>query len=371
MEKQQLSHFQFIAILLWSVMGTGILTLPWAIGQFVIRDSWISALMLLFVPVLASGVALLFVRTFPGQSLVEGLMTALGPWFGRAGALWFLIWLFLLNAMVLRELLVYVENSILPYTPINILSGLAVVAMAYVTASKIEVIGRIAAFFTPTAFLITAVLLALAVPHMDFSRLLPVFADGWRPVLRGSVIPWSWAAETLSALQFATALSNKGKFIGRDFLIVGLLMTILGGMAEVVITSVLGEQRINSLFPILEVVRTIQFSEFLERLDPLYVMGTTLLILIKVAVYNYSFCTGMEQVFRLKSYTAVVWGGVLPLWAASLFFWRDSASLAEYILFTVPVYYIGTMFGLPVLAVVVQWIRQHWVHSVGGLSPES
>lgn len=148
-------------------------------------------------------------------------------------------------------------------------------------------------------------------------------------------------------------------------------MTILGGMAEVVITSVLGEQRINSLFPILEVVRTIQFSEFLERLDPLYVMGTTLLILIKVAVYNYSFCTGMEQVFRLKSYTAVVWGGVLPLWAASLFFWRDSASLAEYILFTVPVYYIGTMFGLPVLAVVVQWIRQHWVHSVGGLSPES
>lgn len=371
MREQQLSHFQFVAILLWSVMGTGILTLPWAIGQFVTRDSWMSALMLLFVPALAAGVAVLFVRTFPGQSLVEGLMTALGPWIGRAGAMWFLIWLFLLSAMILRELTLFLENSVLPYTPLNILSGLAVVVTVYLTSSKIEVIGRIAAFFTPTAFLITAILLALVVPHMDFSRLVPVFADGWRPILRGSVLPWAFAAETLSALQFATALPNKGKFVGRNLLIVGLLMSVLGGAAEVVITSVLGEQRIYSLFPILEVVRTIQFSEFLERLDPLYVMGTTFLIVIKVAIYNYSFCTGMELVFRLKSFTTVVWASALPLWAASIFLWRDSASLAEYMLFTVPVYYVGTTFGLPVLAVAVQWVRKHWLHSLNGLSPES
>lgn len=368
---QQMSRFQFISILLWSVMGTGVLTLPWSIGQFVSRDAWMSALLLFVVPVLAGVVSTLFVRMFPGQSLVEGLIEALGPWVGRALSLWFLVWLLLLSAMILRELTLFLETTVLPKTPLYVLSAMATLPLTYLVLNRIEAIGRMAAFFTPLALLVTGGLLSLAIPHMDFRHLLPVLADGWRPVLRGGVVPWAWASETLTALQFVNALGGKERLVWRDFLIVGALMALLGGLAEVVITSVIGEQRVYSMFPILEVVRTIQLSEFLERLDPFYVMGVTSLIVIKTASFQYSFCTGLEQVFGLKSYASVVWVSGFLIWSGSIFFWKDSATLAEYMLFTVPVYYIGTMFGLPILAVLAKWMRQYLFRSIGSLTPGS
>lgn len=364
--RQQLSHFQFAAILFWSVMGTGILTLPWATGQFVIRDSWMSALLLFVVSAFAAGIAVLFVRTFPGQSLVEGLLRAFGPWFGRLWSGWFLLWLLIFTPLVIRELTVFLEVTVLPETPLYVLSGLAVVATAFLASSGVEVIGRIAVLITPVALLGTFLLALLAMPHMDMSRLTPILADGWRPVWRGALVPWAWAAETLTGLQFISALTGNRTRVGRVYILAGLMMAVLGAVAEVVITSVLGYQRSYSLFPILEVVRVIQYGEFFERFDPLYVMGATILIIVKGSIFLYSFCSALEQTTRLKSYRSIVWGSAFPVWAASIFLWNDSATLAEYMLFTIPVYYLVTFFGLPVLAILTERLRQLFVRSTGG-----
>lgn len=163
--RQQLSHIQFAAILFWSVMGTGVLTLPWAIGQFVIRDSWISALWLFLIPMFAAGIGILFVHTFPGQTLVEGLLRAFGPWLGRLWSVWLLLWLLLFTPMVIRELTLFLEVTVLPQTPLYVLSGLAVVATAYLASAGLEVIGRVAVLITPIA-LIGTFALSLLVIHI-------------------------------------------------------------------------------------------------------------------------------------------------------------------------------------------------------------
>jgi len=341
-------------------MGTGVLTLPWAIGQFVVRDAWLSGLLIILVPIVVAMLVTWYVRVFPNQSLVEGLQTALGPWLGRLLALWFLLWLYLLTAMIVREMTFFLEETVLPRTPIYVLSGLFVLPVAYAVAEGIETMGRVAEIITPLAFVITGALFLFALPQADFRQLTPVLADGWRPVWRGAVLPWTWSVELVTVLQFVTTVKNAPKTIAKYLLLSGALMAVLGVFAEVMVTSVLGYQRTSAMFPVLEVVRTIHVGKFFERFDPLFVMGATALIVVKTSVFHYSMVTGLQQVFKLPSEKSVVWSSALAVWAGSIFLWRDSADLGDYMIFTVPAYYLGTMLLLPLLASSVQSVRRKW-----------
>ncbi|OFW80336.1 MAG: hypothetical protein A2201_12855 [Alicyclobacillus sp. RIFOXYA1_FULL_53_8] len=360
MVKQQLSAFELISLLIWAVMGTGVLTLPWAIGQFVVRDAWISGLLIIVIQIIVAMLVTWYVRVLPNQSLVEGLQTALGPWLGRLLAVWFLLWLYLLNAMIVREMTLFLEETVLPRTPIYVLSGLFVLAAAYAVSQGIETMGRVAQLLTPFAFVITAALFVFALPQADFHQIAPVLADGWLPVWRGAVLPWTWSVELVTVLQFVTTVKNAPKTLGKYVLLSGALMALLGVFAEIIITSVLGYQRTSAMFPVLEVVRTIHVGQFFERLDPLYVMGATVLIAIKTSVFQYAMVTGIQQVFKLQSGKSVIWSGALAVWAGSIFLWRESADLGNYMIFTVPTYYLSTMLLLPLCASGVQTVRRKW-----------
>lgn len=353
-----ISRLQFIYLMTWLIMGTGVLTLPYSISQFVVRDAWMSAVLIFAMPLVASGITALYIRTFSTRPLVEGFHTAFGPWLGRLASMWLLVWLYALLCMIVRELCVFVEVGVLPQTPIYVISALVVFPVAITTSWGFEVMGRLSEILTPLAVIVTLALFGLAVQHADIHRLTPVLADGWTPVLRGTVIPWTWAMELVIALQFVQSLSNGGRYLTKDLLIVGAVLMTIGVVAEVTITSILGPQRTYSLFPILEVIRTIRYGDFLERLDPLYVMGVTSLILLKLSTFQYAWLSGLQQWLRCSSYRPLVWSGAFAVWTGSLFLWPDAPTMDEYILFTLPGYFAVTLIVLPLAAIVVYRIRK-------------
>ncbi len=64
---------------------------------------------------------------------------------------------------------------------------------------------------------------------------------------------------------------------------------------------------------ILEVVRSIRIGRNLERLDTLYILAVMTTILIKLSVFQYAWCEGMKDVFKLSSHRIVTLSGGLTM----------------------------------------------------------
>ncbi|CAB3390902.1 GerAB/ArcD/ProY family transporter [Kyrpidia spormannii] len=354
MHTQQLSRVQFVMLSIWLFLGTGFLTLPFAIGQFTVRDAWIVPF--LFIPqgVIVAGVITWFRQTFPGQSLVEGCHTAFGPWWGRIPSLWFLIMTLVVECFVLREVGLFLTTTVLPSTPEYVVDMVFMIPVGYAVYQGVEVIGRMGETITPIGMGITLIMSLLSMQYADLSHYHPVLADGWTPVLRGSIVVWMYAWLLIFVLQLGGAVQRAGK----DLLMAVLIITLGGFIAEPTITMVLGPSAAYSLYPILEVVRTIRIADFLERLDTFYVMGVVTGIFLQCSLIHYAFATGVGQWIGLRSYRPVVWSGAALVWVGSIFLIRDEAMFLDYVRYVGWGYLTLTGIGIPGLAVVVHRWRQ-------------
>lgn len=341
-------------------MGNGILFLPSALAQFVVRDGWMSAILLIISTSFLAGVAALYVRTFSSHSLVQSLIIALGPWLGRFLGIYYLLWLSISTCMFLRKFTFYVEDTILPQTPSYVLAGLFIIPIAYATWHGIEVIGRLAEILTPLAMLVTAGLSVLMMRHMDFTHITPILADGWTPVLRGAVIPWRFSTELMLCLMFLPNVKDPSKSLGKNLFLIGLVLTVSGVFAEVLIVGILGQQVTFSEYPILEAVRTIQLGAFLSRLDPLYAMGTVSILILKLTIYQYAWFLALKDLLHLPSYRPIVTSGTFALWAGSMILFHDLPSLDRYGIDTVPAFFASALVLLPLLSILTMAIRK-WI----------
>ncbi|MDI3257660.1 MAG: endospore germination permease [Kyrpidia sp.] len=355
--RPQLSRLQFVFLSTWLILGTGILTMPFAIGQFVVRDTWLVPFLFPLGGVIVTGVIVLFRWTFPRQSLVEGCHTAFGPVVGRAVSLWWLYLMFVTECFVLREAAIFINTTVLPSTPNYMVTAIFMIPVAYAVYQGVEVIGRTAEIITPIGIGVILILFFLAMQHADPSYLQPVLADGWRPVLQGSVMIWAYAWEFLFVLQ----LGEEGRQlrVGKELLVTILILTLAGVVAELTVTLVLGPSLRSTIYPLLEVVRSIRIGDFIERLDTFYVMGVITTIFLKLSLIHYAFANGISQWFGLRHYRPAVWSGGAAVWTGSLFFIHNNIALLNIILYTVWGYFTFTGMVIPPLAVAVQrWRRR-------------
>lgn len=341
---------QYMYLMLWLTLGTGITVLPFSIAQFTVRDGWMVPLFYFFGVLLVIGVAVLFIRTFPNQSLMNGLETAFGPWVGRALGMWLVIWLLVHSGMLLRELSVFVEITSLPRTPLYLITATIVVPIAYSVFHGIEVMGRLSEFITPISILLALTLALLALQNVDFSQLRPVLADGWTPVLRASVLPATFPFQFLVSLQFVKSL-NGGKTMAKDLLFVGVFLLITGALIEGIIISILGPAVSYLSLPVGEAVRGIRIGEFVQRLDTIYVMGAIATMALKIMVFVYVMSSILKDMFRLPTTRHVAWSAGIASWTANVVLFHNAVDLNEFVMYTTPAYYGFTLVGLPLLAV--------------------
>ncbi|EJY54792.1 spore germination protein [Alicyclobacillus hesperidum URH17-3-68] len=355
----RISRTQLITALIWCVVGTGIVAIPTAIAQFTVRDAWISTMLFSIGGGLVALVTAVFTRFFPKRSLTHALVDALGPWVGRAFAIWFLAGLYITNCTVVREAEVFIGTTILPKTPEYVLGAFALVAVVYAVYMGIEVVMRDAEFITPLVMLIAPILFVLSMQHMDIHEVLPVLADGWTPVLRGGVVSiLVYALEMIIVLQF-NPFVYRSQSVARDICIATVIITVVLTTFTILTIGVVGSSTQYLSYPVLEAIRTIRVGRFLERMDTLYVIAVITTIFIKMAVCHYAWCTGMKDVFRLSSHRVTVFPGALLVWGGANVLFADADDVQQFIFYTGPAYAVCTLLLMPMLAVFVHRVRRN------------
>lgn len=116
--REQISRLQLFYLITWVVLATGYLTLPFVIAQFTIQDGWLVPFPFVVGVWLIFSLSITFTRHFPQQTMTEGLKHALGSFIGSIFSSALFLWLFILTCTVTRELVTFVDVTILPHTPI-------------------------------------------------------------------------------------------------------------------------------------------------------------------------------------------------------------------------------------------------------------
>ncbi len=87
-------------------------------------------------------------------------------------------------------------------------------------------------------------------------------------------------------------------------------------------------------------------------------MGVMSTVLIKLAVFHYAWCEGMKDVFKLSSHRIVALSGGLLVWAGSIACFRSTEDVDHFMTSVAPAYFVVTLAGIPILAVMVMAFRK-------------
>jgi len=353
MRNEKIANHQ-LWFILFIVHSTILLSLlPCLTSADALQDAWISCLMSLAGSVVFVLLISLLSIKFPDMTVIEYSQLLLGRWLGKLLGLVF-IWLFLERAVL--DLQIYgnlLETGFLPNTPLIFLTGTMVLVCIICVYQGIEIIGRVTDFLF-FIFLIAIIdVIIVSLRDVDLRNLQPVMARGWAPVVRGA---WSPLAIISHAwvLGMLTPLTIEPKKVVRTILTAVGISGIALSIAVFVTIGVLSPQEgARATFPLLTLMRSIQVTEFLERMEILLVFAWGLGLFITVTVFLYSGVKGLSQVLNLKDHRIILWPvGVIILFL-SIHGFEDIFSLYD---FLKPATFVPYSIGLLVLTLGLFWL---------------
>ncbi|WP_062305331.1 GerAB/ArcD/ProY family transporter [Alicyclobacillus sendaiensis] len=343
----QVSRYQLILMLIWTVLGTGIVTMPGTIAQFTLRDAWIAGFGLMLGAGMCAVIALAHVRLFPGRTLTQAAIDALGPVIGRAYGIWFLAYGFVTLATIGREMSAFIGISVLPNTPDFLVSAIAFAVSMYLAYLGIEVVARVNEFILPLAAVVSPVLFLLAARLFDPSPFQPFLGDPAVDAWRAAVVPaFAYGLEFAIALQWVPALRTP-RTLPWDIVIAGAISAVALSALVTLTVGVLGEPARYLNYPVLELVRAIRQGKFVERLDTLYVMGVSITLVLKLATFQLAVGEAVKDVSGSHERTWIPVPVALLGWSLSNYLFRNVFDVTNFIVRVVPGYLLTTAVLLP------------------------
>jgi spore germination protein KB len=313
---EKIANRQLLFMLFMMRTTVVIAFLPVLTSADALQDAWASAIVSFFTSALLVLIIGGLGIRFPELTIVEYAQKLIGKWPGRAICL-IIVWALLV--IVATDTRIYAEALItgfLTETPLPLIVFAMVIAGSTAAYSGLEVIGRAADLLFP--IFISAILLSLifAIPEFTLLKrnLEPVLARGVGPVLRGALVPTIIIAQYLCLTMIIPATNQPKKALGTALWALAGSTAVLT-LVALAVTAILGPDRgSRSVFPFFNLVRTLQISEFLERVEILALFAWGFGIFIGVSVFMYCGTRAVAQVIGLHDYRAliaplaVIWG---------------------------------------------------------------
>ncbi|KAA0550115.1 GerAB/ArcD/ProY family transporter [Bacillus sp. BGMRC 2118] len=325
---EKLSLWQLFILIFIFEMGSAIIV---GIGNDAKQDAWIAIAVATSMGV---GLVLFYytlVSRVKDKNLFQIMEFALGKWMAKGLTFLYVVYFFYIAARVLRDFCELLTSSILPKTPIEVISIIMMCMITYVLYLGIEVLGRTSEIFLPYViiFIIGIGVGILLSSELHMENLLPIMPEGIGPVVSAifpSLLTFPFGELIVFTVIFPYV--SNSKYIRRVSIISLLAAGGLLVYASIVQIATLGfEMKNRSTFPLLSAAREISLLDFLERVDLLIVFIMMFGVIIKVAVFTYGGLKGLEFLGNI-SYRNFVFPMAMVISASSIFI---SDNFAEHI----------------------------------------
>lgn len=266
--KNQISNEQIKALLITTVIGVGILSLPSDVAMILGTGGWVAIVFggLLIIPFIIM-IDKIF-KMYPGKSIFEIGGEVMHPWIFNLFLIIILFYTLLLLAYSNRVFAEVIKAYLLETTPTEVIIMTMLVAVSYIARSKIEAVARMAVMIYPIiiGFIIFLVLVSLS--NMDYTNLYPVFDIDYKAVPKG-VLTTVFAYGGYEILLLSTYLSEDNektlKYSLRGmFIVMGVYLI----MFFVTLSQYGIFQLKREIWPSIAVVKEVDLpGYFLENLD--------------------------------------------------------------------------------------------------------
>jgi len=185
-KKYGLTDFQLFSLVICTILGAGITTLPRATAQYAGRDGWISILIGGVLIWLVTCLIYLLCRRFPDKTLPEFCVQILGKPLGIAVTVGYIIYALSLGGTALRIFVELVKTWTLLWTPHWVFIATILLVVVYTARMGAITLGRVSELIIYVTLFATA-LFIIPFSEFQFMHLLPVGSEGIRAIV--SAVP--------------------------------------------------------------------------------------------------------------------------------------------------------------------------------------
>lgn len=320
---EQVTRRQLVILGIVLVLEANMVSLPNQIVGVAKMDAWLSYLIAMGAILVPLWLSAKVLARFPGQDLFGALVTR-HPVMGRAAGLLVLLFFFVLLVRDIRVITEFVSITLLPATPLVMISLLVVISMILTTRGGIQAIARMMEIWVPLFILILLILPFLLFTEFETRNLIPLFNEGLGPSLAGS---W-YAVAYIGEIILLPFLFASGSFRFREGLLGLAIGTGLLLLINTYLTLTLGVNlSAKMLFPLYEMVRLIHVTDFLDRFDLPYILIYLSLMITKVGFLLYALAHGIKRLLPAVSIREFL----IPLgvwcFVSSFWFFQNSVQL--------------------------------------------
>lgn len=279
------------------------------------RDAWLSVLATI-PPYLAWAAALYYIIRKTDQ---QPLLPWLEEHFGKAVSLLcralFLVYVFFICALTLKETAMWAHASYLPRTPQIVLSAALVLLCAFAVHSGIRAIAIASGILLPFVVIFGDVVMSSNLHEKQYAYLTPLFEHGWLPVMRGSMYIGGGLAELILILLMQHHLKKKMKFWPLALLSLFLIGLVFGPVTGAI--SEFGPAEAAKLrYPAYEQWRLVTIGKYVKHVDFLSIYQWLSGAFARISLSLYFMMELLIPARQEKSRT--IWLAVLSILVASL-----------------------------------------------------
>ncbi|MBD0379505.1 GerAB/ArcD/ProY family transporter [Paenibacillus sedimenti] len=355
-EKGKISAIQMGYIMYPTILATAILLVPAITAKTAGRDLWLSPIWASFIGLFTVYIACKLNKRFPEKTIIEYSEHILGRIIGKVLGLIYLLFFLHITGIIVREYGEFIVGTFLRNTPISVVMGSMVLVCALNVRGGVEVIGRTAQMFVPIVMFLFICLVALLIPDLKPTNMLPIMEHGLSPSLKGSLVPQGWFSEFILISFLLPYLTDRKKGMKWG------MISVVGVMLTVVITNlatylIFGELTATLVYPVMVAARFISFADFFEHLEAfvmaIWVGGT----FVKISMFYYAIVSGTAQWLKLSDYRPVTLPIGFLLVLVSIWLAPSLQELVHFLGTASPFYFLTVQTLIPTLLLLIAWVK--------------
>lgn len=314
---------QILMLGLALALDAAVVSLPNQMINLAKMDAWLSYIAAMFVILVGLWFLSRSAARFPGKDLFEALVLRF-PIVGRLLSLLIIVFLFYIVVRDVRVLTEFVSITLLPNTPLVMISMLIVLCIVFISRRGPAVIGRMTELWVPLLILFLLSIPFFLFPEFESHYAFPMFYEGLGPPLLGTWYALGYIGE-LAILPFLFA---SGRYRFREGFLSLALGTILLVLVHFYLILAMGVHVAGKmLFPLYETVRLIRVTDFLDRFDLPLLLVYLPVVITKASFIMYAVMHGLKRVVPVLSMKELVFPFGVWVFVCSFWFFENSVQL--------------------------------------------
>lgn len=359
LEKGKMNAGEFSIIVFTFTVGTAIISLPALLATIAKQDAWIASALTIFPSLLFIFVYIQLISLYPSMTYVEVNEKILGKWFGKLASVLYLTYVLIITSGGYRAIGDFFTTQVMVDTPIQVIIILFVLTSVFGVRLGLEVICRTALIFFPWIILLLSMLFLFLIPQIKLENIQPIFGEGIKPIISGSLHQLGLPYLQLIILLMVTPFVAEKSEMKKSF----YLATIMGGfiLTIIVLFSILvlgADFTSRQAYPTYILGKKISIGNFFERVEVIVAIIWVFTIYFKVTICYYGLTLGLAQLLGLKNFQILTFPLSFLILPFSIFLLPNVVSINDFNATTLTPYSLTICFILPLLLVVVGKVRK-------------